>query len=54
MYHQQITEGNIILNIDMAWSEVACFQAGENLSLLDEVFSMINNDVQSRALEYKP
>lgn len=30
MYHQQITEGNIIPNIDMAWSEVAYFQAGDN------------------------
>ncbi len=28
--------------------------AGENPSLLDEVFSKINNDVQSRALENKP
>ncbi len=30
MYHQQITEGNIIPNIDMAWSEVAYFQVGDN------------------------
>ena len=30
MYHQQITEGNIIPNIDLAWSEVAYFQAGDN------------------------
>jgi hydroxypyruvate isomerase len=30
MYHQQITEGNIIPNIDQAWSEVAYFQAGDN------------------------
>ncbi len=30
MYHQQITEGNIIPNIDMAWSEVAYFQIGDN------------------------
>ena len=26
MYHQQITEGNIIPNIDLAWSEVAYFR----------------------------
>ena len=26
MYHQQITEGNIIPNIDRAWSEIAYFQ----------------------------
>jgi hydroxypyruvate isomerase len=30
MYHQQITEGNIIPNIDLAWSEVAYFQIGDN------------------------
>lgn len=30
MYHQQITEGNIIPNIDLAWSEVAYFQCGDN------------------------
>jgi hydroxypyruvate isomerase len=30
MYHQQITEGNIIPNIDLAWDEVAYFQAGDN------------------------
>lgn len=30
MYHQQITEGNIIPNIDAAWSEIAYFQLGDN------------------------
>ncbi len=30
MYHQQITEGNIIPNIDRAWDEVAYFQIGDN------------------------
>lgn len=30
MYHQQITEGNIIPNIDLAWSEIAYFQVGDN------------------------
>jgi len=30
MYHQQITEGNIIPNIDAAWDEVAYFQIGDN------------------------
>ncbi len=30
MYHQQITEGNIIPNADKAWSEVAYFQIGDN------------------------
>ena len=30
MYHQQITEGNIIPNIEKAWSEIAYFQTGDN------------------------
>lgn len=29
VYHQQITEGNIIPNIDAAWDEIAYFQAGD-------------------------
>lgn len=30
IYHQQITEGNIIPNIDKAWEEIAYFQVGDN------------------------
>ncbi|MBT8486400.1 MAG: TIM barrel protein [Phycisphaerales bacterium] len=30
LYHQQITEGNLIPNIDQAWSEIAYFQVGDN------------------------
>ena len=30
MYHQQITEGNIIRNIDRAWDQIAYFQIGDN------------------------
>jgi hydroxypyruvate isomerase len=30
LYHQQITEGNLIPNIDAAWPEVAYFQVGDN------------------------
>jgi hydroxypyruvate isomerase len=30
IYHQQITEGNIIPNIDAAWSEIAAFHLGDN------------------------
>lgn len=30
MYHQQITEGNIIPNIDRAWEEIGYFQQGDN------------------------
>ena len=30
LYHQQVTEGNLIPNIDMAWDEIAYFQMGDN------------------------
>ncbi len=30
LYHQQITEGNLIPNIDLAWSEIAAFHLGDN------------------------
>lgn len=30
LYHQQVTEGNIIPNIDQAWSEIGYFQIGDN------------------------
>jgi hydroxypyruvate isomerase len=30
MYHQQITEGNIIPNIDMAWEQIGAFHIGDN------------------------
>jgi len=30
LYHQQITEGNLIPNIDQAWDEIAYFQVGDN------------------------
>jgi len=30
LYHQQITEGNLIPNMDMAWEEIAYFQTGDN------------------------
>jgi hydroxypyruvate isomerase len=30
IYHQQITEGNIIPNIEAAWSEIASFHLGDN------------------------
>ena len=29
LYHQQITEGNLIPNIDLAWSEIASFHCGD-------------------------
>jgi hydroxypyruvate isomerase len=30
IYHQQITEGNLIPNLDKSWSEVAYIQIGDN------------------------
>jgi hydroxypyruvate isomerase len=30
LYHQQITEGNLIPNIDLAWDEIGYFQVGDN------------------------
>lgn len=30
MYHQQITEGNLIPNIDRSWSEIGAFHIGDN------------------------
>lgn len=30
IYHQQIQEGNLIPNIDLAWNEIAYFQIGDN------------------------
>lgn len=30
IYHQQITEGNLIPNIDRAWSEIASFHVGDS------------------------
>ncbi len=30
IYHQQITEGNLIPNIDHAWDEIGYFQIGDN------------------------
>ena len=30
IYHQQITEGNLIPNIDRAWDEIAAFHVGDN------------------------
>lgn len=30
IYHQQITEGNLIPNIDSCWDEIGYFQAGDN------------------------
>ena len=30
LYHQQVQEGNLIPNMDLAWEEIAYFQVGDN------------------------
>jgi hydroxypyruvate isomerase len=30
IYHQQVTEGNLIPNIEMAWTEIGSFHCGDN------------------------
>ncbi len=30
LYHQQVSEGNLIPNIDQSWAEIAYFQVGDN------------------------
>jgi hydroxypyruvate isomerase len=30
VYHQQVSEGNLIANIDRSWDEIAYFQTGDN------------------------
>jgi hydroxypyruvate isomerase len=30
IYHQQVSEGNLIANIDRSWDEIAYFQTGDN------------------------
>lgn len=30
LYHQQVTEGSLVQNIDAAWSEIGYFQVGDN------------------------
>jgi hydroxypyruvate isomerase len=30
LYHQQVTEGNLIPNMDLAWDEIAYIQVGDN------------------------
>ncbi len=42
MYHQQIHEGNIIPNMDRAWSEIAYFQIGDNPGRREPLTGEIN------------
>lgn len=42
LYHQQITEGNLIPNLDKAWSEIAYFQVGDNPGRKEPLTGEIN------------
>jgi len=42
LYHQQVTEGNLIPNIDMAWEEIAYFQIGDNPGRCEPTTGEIN------------
>ena len=42
IYHQQITEGNLLPNIDHAWDEIAYFQIGDNPSRNEPTTGEIN------------
>jgi len=42
LYHQQITEGNLIPNIDAAWEEIAYFQVGDNPGRCEPTTGEIN------------
>ncbi|MCK5457115.1 MAG: TIM barrel protein [Melioribacteraceae bacterium] len=42
LYHQQISEGNLIPNIDKAWDEIAYFQMGDNLGRKEPTTGEIN------------
>jgi hydroxypyruvate isomerase len=42
IYHQQITEGNLIPNIDAAWSEIAAFHIGDNPGRCEPTTGEIN------------
>ena len=42
LYHQQVTEGNLIPNIDSAWEQIAYFQVGDNPGRCEPTTGEIN------------
>lgn len=42
IYHQQITEGNLIPNMDAAWSEIAAIHCGDNPGRMEPTTGEIN------------
>lgn len=42
LYHQQITEGNLLPNVDRSWDEIAYFQIGDNPGRCEPTTGEIN------------
>jgi len=42
LYHQQVTEGNLIPNIDAAWDQIAAFHLGDNPGRTEPTTGEIN------------
>lgn len=53
IYHQQITEGNLIPNIDRAWNEIGYFQIGDNPGRNEPTTGEINYDNVFRHIQKK-
>lgn len=53
LYHQQITEGNLIPNIDKAWDEIAYFQIGDNPGRKEPTTGEINYKNVFRHIQQK-
>lgn len=53
IYHQQITEGNLIPNIDRAWDEIAYFHIGDNPGRKEPTTGEINYKNIFKHLYYK-
>ena len=45
LYHQQITEGNLIMNIDAAWDEIAYYHLGDVPNRTEPLSGEINYKV---------
>ena len=41
-YHQQINEGNLILNMELAWSEIAAFHTGDHPGRNEQAAGVVN------------
>jgi hydroxypyruvate isomerase len=50
IYHQQISEGNLIPNIEMCWDEIAYFQTGDNPGRKEPGTGEINYETVFKAI----